>query len=347
MAFNTLLIGGRGTIGSGLRKYLPGMDGRYRFCSIDLPGAPDRAGDHGRGGRAGRADQAGQMGQADQPGRGGRAGRDERFIDMDINEEPDRFRALLPGFDLVVYLARQGDLAAMNKMTDLVFESVLALGGPGGTGGTSGPGGTGGTSGPGGPNGPDGPDGTGDTGGPGNTGGQGGTGGRPMIVGSSSVHAVDDAYRFFESGAYALIADRKFDAIENWPDPIPAHLPACPINDYGREKAYVETWVERASARGCGATAVRWGGVNPGNSPIVEERGYFAVWCHQQDAAAMVHAAYTAHLAGRLPAGRHYFVISDNTYNIFDIETPKEEIGYLPTHNAETFFRQSSSDRRA
>lgn len=329
MAFNTLLIGGRGTIGSGLRKYLPGMDRRYRFCSIDLPGAPDRAGDHGRGGQAGRDEQVGRG------GRGVQACRDERFIDMDINEEPDRFRALLPGFDLVVYLARQGDLAAMNKMTDLVFESVLALGGPGGPGGTGDPGGKGD------------PGDTGDTGGKGDPSDPGGTDRRPMIVGSSSVHAVDDAYRFFESGAYALIADRKFDAIENWPEPIPAHLPACPINDYGREKAYVESWVERASGRGCGATAVRWGGVNPGNTPIVEERGYFAVWCHQQDAAAMVHAAYTAHLDGRLPAGRHYFVISDNTYNIFDIETPKEEIGYLPTHNAETFFRQSSSDRRA
>ena len=340
MAFNTLLIGGRGTIGSGLRKYLPGMDSRYRFCSIDLPGAPDRAEERGRGGRAGRADQAGQGGQtgrieqagqtgqalrgdrtdqADQADQVDQAGPAERFIDMDINEEPDRFRALLPGFDLVVYLARQGDLAAMNKMTDLVFESVLALGGPGGPGISGGPG----------------------EGGP----GEGGPDGRPMIVGSSSVHAVDDAYRFFESGAYAQIADRKFDAIENWPAPIPARLPACPINDYGREKAYVESWVERASGQGCGATAVRWGGVNPGNTPIVEERGYFAVWCHQQDAAAMVHAAYTAHLAGRLPPARHYFVISDNTYNIFDIQTPKEEIGYQPTHNAETFFRRQSSGR--
>lgn len=262
MAFNTLLIGGRGTIGSGLRLYLPEMDERYRFCSIDLPGAPDKAGGRGTG----------------------------DFIDLNIVEEPDRFRALLPGFDLVVYLARQGDLAAMNGMTDLVFESVLAL----------------------------------DR--------------RPMIVGSSSVHAVDDAYRFFEAGDYALIADRKFDAIESWPSPIPAHLPACPINDYGREKAYVEAWVARASGRGCGALAARWGGVNPGNTPIVEERGYFAVWCHQQDAAAMVHAAYAAHRKGSLPPARHYFVISDNTCNIFDIQTPKEEIGYLPRHDAETFF---------
>ena len=264
MHFNTLLIGGRGTIGSGLRRYLPGMDERYRFCSIDLPGAPDKAVGRGRSGR---------------------------FIYMDITEEPDRFRDLLPDFDLVVYLARQGDLAAMNRMTDLVFESVLAL----------------------------------DR--------------KPMIVGSSSVHAVDDTYRFFESGTYAMIADRKFDQIKTWPTPLSVHAPPCPINDYGREKAYVEAWVERASDRGCGALATRWGGVNPDNTPIMEERGYFAVWCHQQDAAAMVHAAYTAHRSGRLPPARHYFVISDNTYNIFDIETPKKEIGYAPQHNAESFFR--------
>ncbi|MCY4546112.1 MAG: NAD-dependent epimerase/dehydratase family protein [Gemmatimonadetes bacterium] len=270
MAFNTLLIGGRGTIGSGLRRYLPEMDERYRFCSIDLPGAPDRA--------EGRAEG--------------------RFIYMDITEEPDRFRDLLPGFDLVVYLARKGDLAVMNHMTDLVFESVLAL----------------------------------DR--------------RPMIVGSSSVHAVDDAYRFFESGTYALIAERKFDEIVDWPPPLSAHTPPCPINDYGREKAYVEAWVKRASERGCGALATRWGGVNPGNTPIMEERGYFAVWCHQRDAASMVHAAYTAHRNGSLPSARHYFVISDNTYNIFDIETPMEEIGYAPRHNAESCFPQSS-DRRA
>ena len=284
MAFNTLLIGGRGTIGSGLRTYLPEMDERYRFCSIDLPGAPDRA--------EGRADG--------------------RFVDMNIVKEPDRFRAMLPGYDLVVYLARQGDLAVMNAMTDLVFESVLDLCGP------SRPGGSGDLDGPGGPGGPD---------------------HRPMIVGSSSVHAVDDAYRFFESGAYALIAERRFDSIQEWPDPISARLPACPINDYGQEKAYVEAWVERAASRGCGAVATRWGGVNPRNTPITEERGYFSVWCHQQDAAAMVHAAYTAHLAGELPPARHYFVISDNTYNIFDIQTPKEEIGYAPRHDAETFFR--------
>ena len=180
MAFNTLLIGGRGTIGSGLRTYLPGMDGRYRFCSIDLPGAPDRAEGRAQG----------------------------RFVDMNIVEEPDRFRAMLPGFDLVVYLARQGDLAAMNKMTDLVFEAVLDLCGPGGQGVQGGPGGQGVQGGQGGPSGP---------GGPGDQGGPSGPEHRPMVVASSSVHAVDGAYRFFESGTYALIAERRFDTIREWP----------------------------------------------------------------------------------------------------------------------------------
>ena len=41
---------------------------------------------------------------------------------------------------------------------------------------------------------------------------------------------------------------------------------------------------------------------------------------------------------GTLPSGAHYFVISANTYNIFDIETPRSEVGYDPLHNAESFY---------
>jgi len=41
--YKVLLIGGRGTIGSGLRTYMPRLDPRYQFVSMDLPGAPDKA----------------------------------------------------------------------------------------------------------------------------------------------------------------------------------------------------------------------------------------------------------------------------------------------------------------
>ena len=37
--------------------------------------------------------------------------------------------------------------------------------------------------------------------------------------------------------------------------------------------------------------------------------GYFAVWCHQEDAARMVHACFRSRCAGHLPRGAHYFVI--------------------------------------
>ena len=47
---------------------------------------------------------------------------------------------------------------------------------------------------------------------------------------------------------------------------------------------------------------------------------------------------FQAHLNGTLPSGAHYFAISDNTYNIFDIDTPKREVGYDPVHNAESFY---------
>ena len=42
---DTLLIGGKGTIGAGLRTYLPQLDTEYRVVSADLPGAPDAATD--------------------------------------------------------------------------------------------------------------------------------------------------------------------------------------------------------------------------------------------------------------------------------------------------------------
>ena len=261
--YDVLLIGGKGTIGSGLRTYLPRLDARYRIVSVDLPGAPDKATE---------------------------ADAQRQFIDLDISADPDAFRALMPGRDLVVYLARKGGLKEMNEMTDLVYETALAQEVP------------------------------------------------PMMVGSSSVHAVDGLYNFYEKSVYWTIAERQFDQIEEWPQPIAATVPAHAINDYGREKAHVEEWSQRLAERGHSAVAMRWGGVNPANNALASERGYFAVWCHQEDAARLVHACFQSHLKGTLPSGAHYFAISDNTYNIFDIETPRREVGYDPVHNAETQY---------
>lgn len=262
--YNVLLVGGRGNIGAGLRTYLPRLDKRYRIVSVDLPGAEDKAIE---------------------------ADAQKEFIDLDIMASPAAFRDLIPGRDLVVHLARRGDLEAMNQMTDLIFEAVLAQPTP------------------------------------------------PMIIGSSSVHAVDGLYNFNnEESVYWTMAERQFDQISEWPERIPASIVAHPVNDYGREKEYVENWVKRMADQGHSAIATRWGGVNAQNSAITSERGYFSVWCHQEDAARLVHACFQNHCNGTLPSGSHYFVISDNTYNIFDIETPRQEIGYDPVHNAETYY---------
>ena len=93
---NVLLIGGRGNIGAGLRTYLPRIDDKYDVTSIDLPGSADKAGDKVPG----------------------------DLIDLDINEHPEQLAQLMQGRDIVVYLARRSPLAAMNTMTDLVFEAL-------------------------------------------------------------------------------------------------------------------------------------------------------------------------------------------------------------------------------
>lgn len=258
---NVLLIGGRGNIGAGLRMYLPRLEAGYRITSVDLPGSVDKAA------------------SADVPG---------DLVDLDISEHPDELGRLMAGRDMVVYLARKNPLAAMNAMSDLVFETFLQS----------------------------------DAG---------------LMVASSSVHACDGAYSV-DSEPWSTWAERRFAELDPAPEQVRSSIEACPVDDYGAEKAHVEQWCQKAAAAGRGTVAARWGGINAANQ-MMSERGYFALWCHQEDAARFVHACYTTHKNGKLPPGAHYFVVSNNTYNIFDLDIPRREIGYEPTHDAEIFYR--------
>lgn len=160
----------------------------------------------------------------------------------------------------------------------------------------------------------------------------------PMVVASSSVHACDGAYSVHE-GVWSTWAERRFDELDPPPERVSSSISACPVDDYGREKEHVEQWCQKLADAGHAAIAARWGGINAANDVNVKEKGYFALWCHQQDAAAFVHACYHSHCHGGAPSGAHYFVTSNNKYNIFDLERPRAEIGYAPTFDAEDFYR--------
>ena len=160
----------------------------------------------------------------------------------------------------------------------------------------------------------------------------------PMMVASSSVHACDGAYSVHE-GVWSVWAERRFAELDPPPERVSSSIDACPVDDYGREKQYTEQRCEKMAAAGHAAIAARWGGINAANEVNVAEKGYFALWCHQQDAAAFVHACYHSHAQGSLRSGAHYFVTSNNTYNIFDLELPQREIGYKPQFDAEDYYR--------
>ena len=260
---DTLLIGGKGNIGAGLRTYLPQLDDQYRITSIELPGAVDKA----------KSQQA-----------------QSNFIEFDVSTDDAALRKALEGRDLVVYLARKDPLTEMNAMTDRVFKAFMDVC-PTAT-----------------------------------------------MVASSSVHATGGAYFPFLKEPYSIIAERRFDDVKPWPQPLSARLDPCPTGDYGLEKAYVEAWCQRLGAVGMKAVAARWGGINAKNE-MTSEVAYFTVWCHQEDSARFVDACFKASRSGKLRSGAHYYVISDNAHNIFDIETPRKEIGYAPTHDAQNFYR--------
>lgn len=158
----------------------------------------------------------------------------------------------------------------------------------------------------------------------------------PLVIGASSVHACDGAYSVDE-GPWSVWAERRFEELVPPPARVSSLIDACPTSGYGREKAHVEGWCRRLAALGHGAVAARWGGINTANA-MTAEKGYFALWCHQEDAARFVHACYTAWRAGTLRSGAHYFVVSDNSRNIFDIDLARREIGYRPLHDAEEFY---------
>ena len=259
---STLLIGGKGTIGAGLRTYLPQLDAEYRVVSADLPGAPDAATDPSA---------------------------HREFIELDASLDDAKLRSALEYRDLVIYLARKDPLSDMNAMTDRVFKAIMDVC----------------------PN--------------------------AVVIGSSSVHATGTAYYGYTREENSPIANRRFKEVDPWPEPLSVMTEPCPNGDYGVEKAYVEAWCHRLGAQGQGAVAARWGGINSTNGKK-DEISYFTVWCHQEDSARFVDACYKTARAGKLRPSAHYYVISDNTYNIFDIETTRREIGYKPQHDAESFY---------
>lgn len=259
---DTLLIGGNGTIGSGLRTYLPQLDTSYRVTSVDLPGAEDKATDPDA---------------------------HRYFIDLDVSADDAGLRQALEGRDLVVYLARKDPLGDMNAMTERVFRAVMDVC----------------------------PE--------------------ALMIGSSSVHATGGAYYSLTHDPDGPIAARRFDEVDPWPEPLSVMTEPFPTGDYGIEKAYVEAWCHRLGAVGQDAVAARWGGINPENGKK-DEISYYTVWCHQEDSARFVDACFKTSQVGKLRPSAHYYVISDNTYNIFDIETTRREIGYQPQHNAESLY---------
>ena len=104
-----LIIGGLGAVGSGIRSYLPQLDSRYRFTSIDLSGAPDRA----------------SLNDVDMT-----AHPPLLQIRGDISADPQLLEDALQQSQpqLVIYLARLPrveQLGDMNRMSDHVFECCL------------------------------------------------------------------------------------------------------------------------------------------------------------------------------------------------------------------------------
>lgn len=103
---DVLIIGGRGTIGAGLRTYLPRL-GRYAITALDLPGSDDKAELNG--------DYTPEI------------AKHTTFVNADFVANPSVLKETMVSKDLVVYLARGLSLEPHKVMTDLVFKTLLSF----------------------------------------------------------------------------------------------------------------------------------------------------------------------------------------------------------------------------
>ncbi len=151
------------------------------------------------------------------------------------------------------------------------------------------------------------------------------------IVFASSNHA---AGMFERDHPYHHIVRGEYDKVEVWPVPQVTHKEIRPDGYYGIGKAYGEAMGRYYSEEyGISVICMRIGTVNRWDSPARSIR-HFATWLSHRDQAQLVRKSLEA------PEDLTYDIfygVSANKWRFWDIEHPKQVIGYEPQDNAEEY----------
>lgn len=170
----------------------------------------------------------------------------------------------------------------------------------------------------------------------------------PRVIMASSIHAVGGYWGkdfhfpphdgfWSKKDVYRYIARREYDKVKSIPLVSVDDLP-YPDSTYGATKAYMEALGKFYSDLGLSVVCIRFGGVNPEDSPLkgpYNETGYHSIWFSHRDVGQLIRKCIDAQ---NLPPFVIFFGVSNNKYCILDISNARKLIGYAPQDDAETFL---------
>lgn len=151
------------------------------------------------------------------------------------------------------------------------------------------------------------------------------------IIFASSNHA---AGMYERDQPYCHIVSGEYDKVEVWPIPQITHKEIRPDGYYGISKAYGEAMGRYYSEEyGISVICMRIGTVNEWDSPTRSIR-HFATWLSHRDQAQLVRRSLEApdSLAFDI-----FYGVSANKWRFWDIEHPRQVIGFKPEDNAEEY----------
>lgn len=152
------------------------------------------------------------------------------------------------------------------------------------------------------------------------------------VIFASSNHATG---MYERDHPYHHIVKGEYDKVDVWPIPQLTHRSEIrPDGYYGISKAYGEAMGRYYSEEyGLSVICLRIGTVNRWDSPTRDIR-HFATWLSHRDQAQLVRNSLEA------PADLKFDIfygVSANKWRFWDIEHPREVVGYQPQDNAEEY----------
>lgn len=151
------------------------------------------------------------------------------------------------------------------------------------------------------------------------------------VIFASSNHA---AGMFERDEPYCHIVAGEYDKVEAWPIPQVTHREIRPDSYYGVSKAYGEAMGRFYSEEyGISVICMRIGTVNAHNSPARSIR-HFATWLSHRDQAQLARKSLDAPDSLSFDI---FYGVSGNKWRFWDIEHPRDVIGFEPEDNAEEY----------